>query len=144
MVGGVGVLLDEHVASRHNVHHDHFHRHSTGEEELRGGTTGDQPQPGGEGSVSSPPRWTRIIFILLKQCNSYLTQTQIHLTQEVMGSEGSVRGGGGGAYRLVRSRSLNLFPIKDRALSTCSCVPAATPVGEFGAQPGCVQEALDV
>ena len=40
-----------------------------------------------------------------------------------MGSDGNVSGGGGGAYRLVRSRSLNFFPIKDRALSTCCCVP---------------------
>lgn len=40
-----------------------------------------------------------------------------------MGSDGNVSGGGGGAYRLVRSRSLNFFPINDRALSTCCCVP---------------------
>ena len=40
-----------------------------------------------------------------------------------MGSDGNVSGGGGGAYRLVKSRSLNFFPIKDRALSTCCCVP---------------------
>ena len=45
------------------------------------------------------------------------------LTQEVMGSEGSVSGRDGGAYRLVRSKSLNFFPIKDSALSTCCWVP---------------------
>lgn len=40
-----------------------------------------------------------------------------------MGSDGNVSGGGGGAYRLFRSRSLNFFPINNRALSTCCCVP---------------------
>lgn len=50
------------------------------------------------------------------------------LTQEVIGSDGNVRGGCGGAYRLVRSRSLNFFPIKDRALSTCCCVPGEKSV----------------
>jgi len=45
------------------------------------------------------------------------------LTQEVMGSDGKVSGGGGGAYRLVKSRSLNFLPISDRALSTCCCAP---------------------
>ena len=50
-------------------------------------------------------------------------------TQEVMGSEGSVSGAGGGAYRLVRSRSLNFFPIKASALSTCCCVPGGREAG---------------
>lgn len=61
-----------------------------------------------------------------------------------MGSEGSVSGGGGGAYRLVRSRSLNFFPIKDRALSTCCCVPAERPQGEAGELAGGVQGAWDI
>lgn len=69
---------------------------------------------------------------------------QVRLTQEVMGSEGSASGGGGGAYRLVRSRSLNFFPIRDRALSTCCCVPAETPEGEGGDAAGGVQGARDV
>ncbi len=46
-----------------------------------------------------------------------------NLTQEVMGREGSVSGVGGGAYKLVRSKSLNFFPIKASALSTCCWVP---------------------
>lgn len=45
------------------------------------------------------------------------------LTQEVIGSEGRLSGDGGGAYRLVKSKSLNFLPIKDRALSTCCCAP---------------------
>lgn len=51
-----------------------------------------------------------------------LTQV-FFLTHEVMGRDGNVSGGGGVAYRLLRSRSLNFFPINDRALSTCCCVP---------------------
>ena len=47
----------------------------------------------------------------------------MELTQDVMGSEGKVRGWGGGAYRFVKSKSLNFFPINDRALSTCCWVP---------------------
>ncbi len=58
----------------------------------------------------------------LKSIEQSLARESI-LTQEVMGSEGNVRGGGGGAYRLVKSRSLNFFPINDRALSTCCCAP---------------------
>ena len=71
VVGGVGVLLDKDVAGRHDVDHDHLHRHAAGEEQLPGGSTGEtgsRRTPGGR-----------------------------RLTQEVMGSEGSVRGGGGGA-----------------------------------------------
>lgn len=47
------------------------------------------------------------------------------LTQDVMGSEGSESGRGGGAYRLVKSKSLNFFPIKASALSTCCWVPGS-------------------
>lgn len=47
-----------------------------------------------------------------------------------MGSEGSVSGGGGGAYKLVRSRSLNFLPISERALSTCCCSPEERGAGQ--------------
>lgn len=39
MVGGVGVLLDEEVSGRHDVHHDHLHGHAAGEHELGGEPT---------------------------------------------------------------------------------------------------------
>lgn len=45
------------------------------------------------------------------------------LTQDVIGSDGRLSGEGGGAYRLVKSKSLNFLPINDRALSTCCCEP---------------------
>jgi len=35
VVGGMGVLLDKDVTGWHDVHHDHFDGHSTGEQQLR-------------------------------------------------------------------------------------------------------------
>lgn len=75
-------------------------------------------------------------YFSVKYCkNNFLDfkKTKPILTQEVMGSDGRVSGGGGGAYRLVKSRSLNFFPISDRVLSTCCCVPSKT---KFKVLPG--------
>lgn len=63
------------------------------------------------------------VLALDGSCLCSLQEEGANLTQEVMGREGSVSGGGGGAYKLVRSKSLNFFPIKASALSTCCWVP---------------------
>lgn len=85
VVGRVGVLLHKHVARGDDVHHDHFHRHAIGKQEL-------QKQEANRRHVRG--------FTLTHEADYKITLTskaEDVLTQEVMGSEGSVRGMGGGA-----------------------------------------------
>lgn len=102
----VGVLLDKHVTGRYDIHHNHLYCNTVGQKQLQ--------------NMQHVISYSSLGFRNKSQV--YRTGLASVLTHDVIGREGNVSGGGG-AYKLVRSKSLNFFPIKVRALSTCCWVP---------------------